>query len=372
MVRHFGTLTRQVRSLSTAFLGPLPLLPSRFPPRPSTGHQANLCTTGSSSFNRSPGQSVHNRGKTAGSGGASRGVAAAAGAGASETWLPESAFPSGAPTASPSSAGAPMGAATADGNGCSGVGSGGIGSAAGVGLGGTRGGGGDVAVEWGGRGEETGRGLSLREEDSAPLLPKRLHFEQLSAPSPVPAATELEKPLRRRRCRACMAAWDMLVLTVVILLITFIIVGGILTTFPVICPLHPPFSHRYPPPPRLLPVPLPFLLHALITLLLSLQTVFNFLCSALLPAGPVTRVAFGSADMPTVSAGSFDGWQLCRRCDPPRAKPPAPTTAAAVARVLWTWTITAPSSATVWVGPIRGISCSSSSPPSSVAPMSPS
>ncbi|CAI5510473.1 unnamed protein product [Closterium sp. Naga37s-1] len=319
----------------------------------STGRQANLCTTGgrqlqktypfptfshlsppfptfphlsppfppfpphlspppqSSSFNRSPGQSVHNRGKTAGSGGASR-VAAAA---APETWLPESALTSGAPTVSPTSAGAP--------NRPSCIGSEGIGSAAGVWLGAA----GDGAVGWGGRGEETDR--ELREEDSVPLLPKRLHFDQLSAPTPgvasfpASAATESEKPLRRRRCRACMAAWDMLVLTVVILLISFIIVGGILTTFPIICPLHPPFSHHYPPPPpRLLPVPLPFLLHALITLLLSLQTVFNFLCSALLPAGPVTRVAFGSADMPTVSAGSFDGWQLCRRCDPPRAKPP--------------------------------------------------
>ncbi|GJP43825.1 hypothetical protein CLOM_g3235 [Closterium sp. NIES-68] len=151
-----------------------------------------------------------------------------------------------------------------------------------------------------------------------------------SSPSPSPPSSSApvssasahsvpDKPLRQRRCRACIAAWDMLVLTVVILLITFIIVGGILTTFPVICPLHPPYRHHSPP---LLPLPLPFLLHSLITLLLSLQTIFNFLCSALLPAGPVKRMAFGSADLPTVSSGSFDGWRLCRRCHPPRAKPP--------------------------------------------------
>ncbi|CAI5527153.1 unnamed protein product [Closterium sp. Naga37s-1] len=484
---------------------PFPHLSPPFPPFPP--HLSP--PPQSSSFNRSPGQSVHKRGKTAGSGGASRGVAAAAAA-APEAWLPESAVSSGASTASPSNAGVPKGAATADGNGRSG-----IGSSAGVGLEGRR--------------EVTDRG-GLRGEDSVPLLPKRLHFDQLSAPTPglasllpapavpVPGSAsspvvlhhlqspELQQqpPYRHQHqhqhqlqhqhqhqqhpsqqnqqpgkqqqqqqqqtgqqqrseyrdvestdgasydvlCWACglclslpsfspnfkcgysppfpsspipssplsppclctcrhshplpphrhspppadncnispppVIPFDLLLSplplsfhpcpslsttlpfssppsrlhlvassphsplflvrfknrqiphhlshppSIFCLFSLFLSslpslpspVGGILTTFPIICPLHPPVSHRYPPPPHLLPVPLPFLLHALITLLLSLQTIFNFLCSAFFPAGPVTRVAFGSADMPTVSAGSFDGWQLCRRCDPPRAKPP--------------------------------------------------
>ena len=93
--------------------------------------------------------------------------------------------------------------------------------------------------------------------------------------------------------------------------------AGLWATWPTIHPspkpLNPSFYASAGPPKRTFP-PI-FLFHLFLIILLSFNTIFNFLLAALRPAGPVPLVTFGvAADVP--AGQSMRGYQLVRSVPP--------------------------------------------------------
>lgn len=117
------------------------------------------------------------------------------------------------------------------------------------------------------------------------------------------AVTVHETTTSKQRLRwsvRCSSILDHFLVTLVFIIVTCIIYGGVWTVFPILFPSRS-FS---------------FFFHSAVTVLLAFNTMFNFLFAAFIRAGPVPPVEWGQVEV--VNRGGLENYKFCSHCQKPK------------------------------------------------------